>query len=278
MSPSLVSVCIPTYRGATFLAATIDSVLRQSYPHFELWIIDDNSPDNTQEVVSSFSDPRIKYIRNTQNLGPEGNWNKCFELAQGKYFKLLPHDDLLALNCLEAQVAILEEDSAGEIALVFGSREIIDPEGRVIMTRGLPGAKPGRIKSPALIKRTIRSGANLIGEPGNGLFRRSLVANTGLYDAKYPYLVDLDYWFRILMHGDAFYTATRTSSFRVCPGSWSVAIGNEQYRDYKGFINKFRADTRLKISRIDRMIGLTRAKINTLARLVIYRYLFPGKK
>ena len=125
MPNPLVSVCIPTYRGAAFLAATIDSVLHQSYPHFEVWILDDNSPDNTQEVVSRYADPRINYIRNTKNLGPEGNWNRCLELAQGKYFKLLPHDDLLASDCLEAQVAVLEEDSAGEIALVFGSRQIL---------------------------------------------------------------------------------------------------------------------------------------------------------
>ena len=277
MSSPLVSVCIPTYRGAAFLAATIDSVLAQSYRNFELWILDDNSPDDTQAIVSRYSDPRIKYIRNTENLGPEGNWNRCLQLAQGEYFKLLPHDDLLAENCLEEQVTVLEADADKRIALVFGSRKIIDPHGRVIMTRGLPWAKACQIEGLSLIKACIHAGTNLIGEPGNGLFRRSLIENIGIYDATYPYLVDLDYWFRILMHGDAYYTATPSSSFRVCPGSWSVAIGNKQYRDFKGFIDKFRADTRFKISGIDRMIGLVRAGLNTAARAVIYRYLFSGK-
>jgi glycosyltransferase involved in cell wall biosynthesis len=277
MTNPLVSVCIPTYRGSDFLAAAIDSVLNQSYQHFEVWILDDNSPDDTEAVVSRYTDSRITYIRNAHNLGPEGNWNSGLELARGKYFKLLPHDDLLASDCLEKQVSVLEDDKAGEIALVFGSREIIDPEGRVLMTRGLPGTKAGRIEGLALIKRCIRAGTNLIGEPGNALFRLDLVKSVGLYDATHPYLVDLDYWFRILLHGDAHYIAARTSSFRLCPGSWSVAIGGKQYQDFKGFVDKFQADSRFRISRTDRAIGLARARLNTVARAFVYRYLFSGK-
>lgn len=276
MQNPLVSVCIPTYRGAAFLGATIDSVLHQSYPHFEVWILDDNSPDDTQAVVSQYSDPRINYIRNARNLGPEGNWNRCLELAQGKYFKLLPHDDLLASDCLEGQVAVLEQDSAGEIALVFGSRKIIDPKGRALMTRGLPRARAGRIDGRALIRRCVRAGTNLIGEPGNGLFRRALIDRVGPYDASHPYLVDLDYWFRILRHGDSYYTAKWTSSFRVSPGSWSVAIGGKQYRDFKGFVHKFHADPIFRISRTDRAIGLAKARLNTITRALVYRFLFFG--
>lgn len=277
MSNPLVSVCIPTYRGAAFLAATIDSVLNQSYPDFELWILDDNSPDDTQAVVARYSDPRVKYVRHAHNLGPEGNWNRCLELAQGTYFKLLPHDDLLAPDCLEQQVAVLEMDTAKEIALVFGSREIIDPQGKVLMRRGLPRAKPGRIEASMLVRQCVRAGTNLIGEPGNGLIRRELIQRVGVYDAAHPYLVDLDYWFRILLHGDAHYTATRTSSFRISPGSWSVAIGGKQYRDFRGFVDKFRAIAAFRISRMDRVIGLTMARLNTVARAVVYRYLFSGK-
>ena len=273
----LVSVCIPTYKGVSFLAAAIDSVLNQTYPYFEIWVLDDNSPDNTQEMVARYSDPRVNYLRNASNLGPEGNWNRCLEVAQGKYFKLLPHDDLLAADCLEKQVAVLEADVQGEIALVFGSRDVIDPLGRVLTTRGLRWEKAGRIEASALIKRCIRAGTNLIGEPGNGLFRSALIKKVRSYDATCPYFVDLDYWFRILLHGDAYYTAARTSSFRVSPGSWSVAIGGKQHQDFKGFVGKFLADTRFRISRADLMIGLAMSSLNTLARALVYRYLFSGK-
>ena len=277
MNGPLVSICIPTYKGAEFIGKTLDSVFNQSYPNFELLVLDDNSPDDTSSIVSSYADPRIRYVRNSQNQGPQRNWNKCLELAQGKYFKLLPHDDLLAPDCLKEQVAILEADEAGEIALVFGARQIINPEGRVLMERGLPRAKAGRINKLSLIKQCVRAGTNLIGEPGNGLIRRSLTQKIGTYDATYPYLVDLDYWFRVLMHGDAYYTKKVTSAFRVCAGSWSVSIGSAQYRDFVGFVDKFCADVRYDISRIDRLIGLARARLNTAARAMIYAYLFSKK-
>jgi glycosyltransferase involved in cell wall biosynthesis len=274
MANPLVSVCIPTYCGATFLADAIDSVFNQTYPHFEIWVIDDNSPDDTKAIVSKYTDKRIKYIRNENNLGPQGNWNRCLELAQGKYCKLLPHDDLLAIDCLEKQVAVLENDKACEIALVFGSRQIINPDGKVLMTRGLPHTKAGRINGIAMVRRTIRAGANQIGEPGNGLFRRDIIQKVGMYDASYPYLIDLDYWVRVLIHGDAYYTETPTSSFRISSGSWSVAIGHKQYQDFKGFINKFRKLKKLRISRTDVIIGLINARIKTIVRILIYRYIF----
>jgi len=277
MTNPLVSVCIPTYRGAAFLPATIDSVLNQSYPNFEFWIVDDNSPDDTQAIISRYTDPRIRYLRNEQNLGPEGNWNKCLNLAQGQYFKLLPQDDLLESDCLQEQVSLLEADHAHEIALVFGSRGIIDPQGRTFMTRGLARTKPGRISGLALIKRCVRAGANLIGEPGNALFRREIIEKVGAYDATYPYVVDLDYWFRVLLHGDAYYTAKRISSFRVSLGSWSVAIGSKQYRDFKDFIEKCSADARFRISRTDRVFGFVNAGLNTMGRWFIYRFLLTGK-
>ena len=69
MSNPLVSVCIPTYKGSAFLASAIDSVLNQTYQNFEIWILDDNSPDDTQTVVSRYSDPRITYIRNPKIWG-----------------------------------------------------------------------------------------------------------------------------------------------------------------------------------------------------------------
>jgi glycosyltransferase involved in cell wall biosynthesis len=219
----------------------------------------------------------MHFVRNPTNLGPQGNWNRCLELIRGNYFKLLPHDDVLAPDCLEHQVAIMEADLDKEVALVFGSREIIDPEGRVIMKRGLSGSPAGRIDAPSLAKRCVRAGTNLIGEPGNGLIRSEIIKNVGVYDARYPYLVDLDYWFRVLLEGDAYYTSVKTSSFRISAGSWSVAIGGKQYQDFKGFVDKFQTEAQFGISWADRAIGLARARLNTVARALVYRYLFAGK-
>ncbi len=270
----LVSICIPSFRGAAYLGATIESVLAQSHANWELRIVDDASPDATAAVVARYDDPRIRFVANATNLGPQGNWNRCLALARGKYYKLLPQDDLLAAGSLAEHVAVLEGDAKGEIALVFGSRLIIDHDGRVVFRRGLPRSAAGRIDGRRLVRRCVRAGTNLIGEPGNGLMRRSLAERIGTYSTEHPYMVDLDYWFRALACGDGYYTGHRSSSFRISPGSWSVALGRRQLADFNGFVRKYAADGRYGITRADRWLGFTKARVNTFGRAVIYRSLF----
>ncbi|SFB74406.1 glycosyltransferase family 2 protein [Massilia yuzhufengensis] len=268
----LVSVCIPTYRGADTIRATLDSVLKQDYPNLEVWVIDDQSPDNTVNVVKSIDDPRVHYVRNERNLGPQGNWDRCLELANGKYYKLLPHDDLLEPGSLREQIDVLEADTTEDIALVFGSRRIIGPGGKELMVRGFSKKGALRIKAEHAARRCVRAGSNLLGEPGNGLVRMSLARKIGHYDAKYPYMVDLDFWFRALQFGDAYYTGTVSSSFRVVRGSWSVAIGQRQHGDFAGFIDKFLHVPELGLKRGDRSLGLLRARVNTYLRMLVYRF------
>jgi glycosyltransferase involved in cell wall biosynthesis len=93
---------MPTYRGAAHLMATVDSVLKQSYTNFELVIVDDNSTDATRDIIASYKDSRIRSLKNERKLGPQGNWNRALSEARGRYFKLMPQDDLLASNCLAA--------------------------------------------------------------------------------------------------------------------------------------------------------------------------------
>jgi glycosyltransferase involved in cell wall biosynthesis len=273
VSHPIVMICIPTYKGAAFLEATIDSVLAQSYRDFELWIFDDQSPDQTRTLVAGYSDPRVHYVRNDINLGPEANWNRCLARSYSRYFKLLPHDDLLAPGSLQEQVDILEADTAKALALVFGYRQIINAKGRVIMKRGLPGAQYGRVRSGDLVRRCVRAGTNLIGEPGNGLFRSELIAKIGPYDAGFPYMVDADYWFRVLMHGDAFFTNSHSSSFRLSSGSWSTAIGRKQFANFRGFIEKYAEHAQFLITAADVRLGLVRARFNMVARMLTYRFL-----
>ena len=271
MNQALVSICIPTYRGAEFIGTTLQSVLAQTYQNLEIIVVDDNSPDGTEEEIRKFSDSRIKYFRNGSNLGPEGNWNRCRELAQGKYFKLLPHDDLLAPQCIERQVQVFEQDADHKIALVFGARHILQPDNSVLMERGL-NAPRGPISGPQLVRRCIRAGGNLIGEPGSGLLRKSLVDVLGPFDASFPYVIDMNYWFRALAHGHGYYTGQTDSTFCIKAGSWSVAIGKNQHLDFIGMARAFQADARYELTALDCAIGNVRARINTVVRWMTYRY------
>ena len=268
--PTLISVCIPTYRGAARLSAAIDSVLEQTHSDFELLIIDDNSPDETSRIVSTYSDHRIRYLRNPVNLGPEGNWNRCLAEARGTYIKLLPQDDLIYPHSLARQAAILDGDPGNHIVLVFGARNIVDHAGRVITHRGYPRRQEGVIAATELIRRCIRRGTNLIGEPGSVLFRASDARVVGNFDGSIPYVIDLDYWVRLLSRGNAYYLNESLSAFRVASGSWSVAIGKNQSQEYSQFIMKAQNASDVKITRLDALMGNLMARINNAARLIFY--------
>lgn len=265
-----VSVCIPTYRGAATIAAAIESVLAQSFSDFELVVIDDGSPDDTQSIVERFEDARLRYLRNPQNLGPEGNWNRCLKEAKGEYFKLLPHDDLLKPDCLLRQVDVLNDDTDQKIALVFCRRDILSPSGKILMQRGYPGANEGQINASAAIRACVRRGTNLIGEPGAVMFRKELAEKVGGFNSTNPYVIDLDYWFRLLFHGDAYFCKPILSSFRVSSQSWSVVIGSNQDRDFISFVKRTRGGLRTALSLTDHLAMQVTARVNKWLRLVFY--------
>jgi glycosyltransferase involved in cell wall biosynthesis len=265
----LVSICIPTYLGAQTIGATIESVLGQDFQDFELIIVDDGSPDETGAIVARFADSRIRYERNERNLGPLGNWNRCQALAQGKYFKLLPHDDLLAPSCLTQQVKVLENDTEERIALVFCARDVIGPDGRVLTHRGYP-AREGIIPGKLLARRSVRAGTNLIGEPGGVLFRRSLATVVGCFDATNSYVIDLDYWFRLLAHGDAYYLPQHLSSFRVSGQQWSVRLGDSQANDFNAFVARIGPAIGLEWTFGDKLMSKMTSRLNNWMRLGFY--------
>jgi glycosyltransferase involved in cell wall biosynthesis len=265
-----VSICIPTYRGAALIGETIESALAQSFTDFELLVFDDASPDETAQVVARYRDARLRYERSEHNAGVEANWNRCLRSARGRYFKLLPHDDLIAPDCLARQVAVLEADHAERLALVFCARRIIDSRSRALMTRRYRG-RGGVIPARTAVRNCIRSGANLLGEPGGVLFRTALARRVGAFDASLRLVTDLDYWVRLLRHGDASYLPERLASFRVSHGAWSVAIGAAQAAEFLAFIEKVRADPAFSLSPFDIARGRLLARLNTVAKLAFYR-------
>ena len=267
----LLTIAIPTYRGAQVIGDTIRSVLSQTLSDFELIVVDDNSPDATEAVVRAFDDPRIRYLKNPANLGPEGNWNRCLAEARGRYFKLLPHDDLLMPHCLARQVAVLAADVGQHLALVFSAREVLGPTGTVLTRRGYPGGREGVIAAVDLLRGCVRRGTNLIGEPGAVLMRRELAAKIGGFDGRNPYVIDLDYWFRLLAHGNAWYCAEPLAAFRVSAQQWSVVIGVDQGRDFRQFIARVQARGQLSTRLWDRILGSFTPSLNNLARLAFYR-------
>lgn len=108
----LVSIIMPTYNCGRFIAETIESVLEQSYPDWELIISDDCSTDDTVEIVRSYQagEPRIRYIRNERNSGAAVTRNAALREARGRWIAFLDSDDLWRPRKLERQLRFMVEN------------------------------------------------------------------------------------------------------------------------------------------------------------------------
>ena len=107
----LVSIIMPSYNTASFIAESIQSVLAQSYKDWELIIVDDCSSDNTDEVVKPYlSDQRIRYLKNENNSGAAVSRNRALREAKGKWIAFLDSDDLWMPEKLEKQIRFMEKN------------------------------------------------------------------------------------------------------------------------------------------------------------------------
>jgi glycosyltransferase involved in cell wall biosynthesis len=107
----VVSVGIPVYNGENYIAEAIRSVLSQTFGSLELIIQDNASTDRTADLCLEFQaqDRRVRYFRNPRNLGAAPNYNLAYNMARGKYFKWLAHDDRLTPTYFEATTKALDE-------------------------------------------------------------------------------------------------------------------------------------------------------------------------
>jgi glycosyltransferase involved in cell wall biosynthesis len=124
----LISVIMPAYNAAAYLTQAINSILSQTYSNFELIILNDGSTDQTEELIQSFSDTRIKYINNQRNLGIVATLNKGFTAAQGEYVARMDADDICFPVRLEHQINFLE--SHPSIGVLGSAIQLIDQRGR----------------------------------------------------------------------------------------------------------------------------------------------------
>lgn len=128
----LVSIGLPLYNGAEYLAETLDSLLSQTYEGLEIIVVDNASTDNSIEICQQFMarDGRIRLHQNKKNLGAARNYNLSFELAMGLYFKWVAHDDPMAPTAIERSVAALEAHS--DVIMAYPRTILIDGAGEVI--------------------------------------------------------------------------------------------------------------------------------------------------
>lgn len=125
----LVSIGLPVYNGENYLAASLTSLLDQSFTDFEIIVSDNASIDTTAEIVAGFmaADDRVRYVRNDHNVGANPNYNRTVALAQGEYFRWQAHDDRCEPKYLELCLTTME--SRPDVSLVHTATSYIDRNG-----------------------------------------------------------------------------------------------------------------------------------------------------
>jgi glycosyltransferase involved in cell wall biosynthesis len=182
-----VSVVIPTYNRVKVLSRAVRSVLNQDYQDFEIIVVDDGSTDNTEELVSSFGEPRIKYVRHEKNRGPAAARNTGIGCAKGKYVAFQDSDDEWFPQKLSRQVRVFET-AAERVGVVYTGFWRIRDSSRKYEPRK-------REKLEGDIHKELLKG-NFLGTP-TVLVKKECFESAGFFDEKLLHLEDWEAWLRI---------------------------------------------------------------------------------
>ena len=180
-----VSVLIPTYNCAKYIGQAIQSVLDQTFEDFEIIVSDNASTDNTEEVVKSFKDSRIRYYKSNINVEMGNNWNRCLFLSRGRYIAILCSDDIWLPPFLEKTVEIL--DFHPDVGLVFTNHYLFSNNIEWVRRRLVSPGLHYHFTNIVISKNPICISATLI--------RRACFDDVGEF--KSYYTADYDMWLRI---------------------------------------------------------------------------------
>jgi glycosyltransferase involved in cell wall biosynthesis len=190
MDEPLVSICIPSYNAAASIGRCLRAVLEQNVANTEILLVDNCSTDNTLDVVRALAADRseLRIVRNESNLGRVPNWNRCLELARGKFVKFAFTNDALLPGALRCLLDAIKDDS--EVVMV-GSRQKT--------VRGMPDRLPSvpdvfeqkPLAAADALEFFARHGFAAAGSLNGLILRRStLVANGLRFDVTVPYFSD----------------------------------------------------------------------------------------
>jgi len=199
----MCTVAIPVFNRKDMVLRAAASALQQDVPGLDVLIVDNCSTDGTWEALQRISDPRVRLVRNSHNVGLFGNFNRCIDLATGTYLRFLCSDDTLTADCLEPEIKAME---ASPSAVMLSSRaRRVSPSGGVLGMHAdhfPPGCYDGTTATAGILRFTAEYGFNPLNYPSGVLLRTSVVRKAGYFDTTMRLAADVDLFLRVLAAGD----------------------------------------------------------------------------
>lgn len=236
----LVTVITPTFNRARYLADAVESILAQTYPNFELLVVDDGSTDGTGELMRRYTaDERVRYLYQ-ENQGQSAARRRALSMARGDYVGFLDSDNVAVPDRLEFCIRRLEENHA--YAVVYGDVIKIDEAGNEISRKNMKRYS-GRI-TPYLLQDNCVS-------MNTALARRSCFTDPGLFSHARRVADDYEMWLRIAARNQFLYVNRYLARYRVMGDQISSdkdarfdaneAIIRDFLRDYRDCVSPLEA-------------------------------------
>ncbi len=213
-----ITIAIPAYNRPALLRQTLASLAAQEPPaDFEVVVSDDLGLPATRRVVEACGRPGVRHHVNPRPLGAVRNWNRCLELATGRWVMILHEDDLLYPWCLARMVPHLRPSSAAvAIRCACGP---VPPT----LPRPLPGGAARRYDPAYFLKSPMTP------FPGV-LMSRELGRRIGGFDPRWGPLADYEFWYRLACHGPVELLPETGAFYRIHGDQWTAAAWPEMLR------------------------------------------------
>lgn len=221
-----VSVVIPSFNHAAYLAQRLMSIFNQRFRDFEIIFLDDASTDNSVEIAKNMmTEHPMRMVINSKNSGtPFSQWNKGVSLSRGKYVWLAESDDVAHPDFLGRLVDVLSRQP--HAGLVYCQSHRIDDTGRIglLAEERLQSLHPRRWKSDFFANgkeecRVYLARQNTIANASAVVFRRSVYEEAHGADESFQMLGDWDLWSRMLLRSDVAFVADPLNQHRLHEGS-----------------------------------------------------------
>lgn len=188
-----VSVILPVYNGQRYLCESLDSVLLQDYKNFEFLICDDGSSDNSQKIINSKQDSRIRFFKNNSNQGLFETLNKLILESKSRYLRLWSQDDIMKPNCLHEEVLFFKKYS--EIAFSYCARDVINGKGEIV--KKAPLDRTPELISPQLAAQIMFYHGSITGNISTVMIKKQIVEELGFFRQDMRVAGDFEMWVRI---------------------------------------------------------------------------------